>query len=114
MFKNKIPKEYGPCAKQKVVAILVTKDGDQFYGENLCKNPQEICPRDLNGCKSGEGYELCDSVCNQISHAEVYAINAAKEKAKGSVIHLFGHSYACENCKNKANDFNVEGIRVYK
>jgi hypothetical protein len=100
------------CAKQVVKAILTTKDGEVFHGENSCENPQKECPRDLLGYKSGEGYELCKSICNQGSHAEVGAIKKAGVKAKGASIILIGHSYACDDCKSKALSAGVLSIGI--
>jgi hypothetical protein len=93
------------CAKQVVKAILTTKDGEVFHGENSCENPQKECPRDLLGYKSGEGYE-------QGSHAEVGAIKKAGVKAKGASIILIGHSYACDDCKSKALSAGVLSIGI--
>lgn len=102
----------GNCAKQVVKASLVAADGSVFYGENSCVNPQKTCPRDLKGFNSGEGYELCKEICKQTNHAEVNAIKAAGVKAKGSVIYLDGHSYACENCKSTAKKAGVKEILI--
>lgn len=90
----------GPCLKQNVVATLFTVKGEVFVGTNRCQNPQTVCPRDVQGMKSGEGYHLCKEVCQQEAHAEVDAVRQAGEKALGAVIHLTGHSYACDNCKS--------------
>ena len=81
----------GPCVKQNVYATVVTPDGESFTGTNLCRNPQKVCPREVQGMKSGEGYELCQSVCQQDGHAEVNALRAAGNKAKGSILYLSGH-----------------------
>ncbi|HBF45507.1 MAG TPA: hypothetical protein DDW91_02985 [Shewanella frigidimarina] len=100
------------CAKQKVVAILTAKSGQKFYGENSCLNPQEVCPRDIAGCKTGEGYEMCKDICKQVSHAEVAAIKAAGTSSKGGVIELYGHTYACDSCKFCAKENGVIKIVI--
>ena len=85
----------GPCAKQNVLATLVSE-----------------CPRDTFGMKSGEGYHLCEEICQQRSHAEVDAITQAGEKAKGGIIYLTGHQYACGNCSSCAEQASVKTINV--
>lgn len=109
---TKIHSEGGPCVKQNVYATVVSPDGEQFTGTNLCKNPQTVCPRDAQGMKSGEGYELCESVCQQTGHAEVNAIAKAKEKAKGGIIYLSGHLYACGGCQSAIREAGIDDIRV--
>lgn len=100
------------CAKQRVIATVVAADGTYYTGENLCNNPQKVCPRDELGYKSGEGYELCKSICDQQSHAEVVAITKAGDNAKGATLYLRGHSYACGNCKSCAEINGIEEIVV--
>ena len=84
----------GPCAKRTVICTIVTPTGEKIVGENLCNNPQEVCPRTDN-----EGYEKCRVICNQAGHAEIVAIFNAGEKAKGSRAYIEGHSYACRECQ---------------
>jgi len=56
------------------VARLSVVDGRVFYGENLCDEPQPVCPREV-----GEGYAKCRDVCRQqAGHAEEVAIAAAR------------------------------------
>lgn len=87
----------GPCVKQRVIATIVTADGQRFTGENDCANPQQTCPR--AGMKTGEGYELCKSICRQTGHAEINALALCWEHAKGSTIYIQGHTYACDDCR---------------
>lgn len=101
----------GPCAKQRVVATIVTSDGRQFTGENDCLNPQNFCVRDERGLGTGEGYELCKEVCQQTDHAEINAIKAAGKAAKGSVMYIEGHTYACEPCRAAMVRAGVIGYR---
>lgn len=102
----------GPCAKQNVLATLISDGGEVFVGTNLCLNPQQECPRDKYGMKSGEGYHLCEDICQQRSHAEVDAITKAGEKARGGIIYLTGHQYACANCSSCAEQASVKTINV--
>lgn len=87
----------GPCAKQRVIATVVTIDGERFVGENDCENPQDVCPR--AGMATGEGYHLCHEICRQTGHAEINALKAAAGKASGATIYIEGHTYACAACK---------------
>lgn len=98
------------CAKQMVIATLVAKDSEVFVGENLCDNPQQVCPR--AHLPTGVGYEMCIDICKQTNHAEVNAIKLAGDKAVGSVIYLKGHTYACDSCKSAAFDAGVESIVI--
>ena len=100
----------GPCAKQRVIAEIVTPEGARFYGENLCYRPQETCPR--GAMPTGKGYHLCKSVCVQSGHAEINALAAAGDKAKGATLTLYGHSYACDHCTAAATAAGIIEIRI--
>jgi hypothetical protein len=84
----------GPCAKARVICTIVAPTGDRFVGENLCANPQPVCPR-----QPGEGYEKCKTVCGQLGHAEEVAARIAGAAAVGGTAYLEGHTYACDPCK---------------
>jgi hypothetical protein len=98
----------GPCAKQEVVATLFTPTGGTFVGTNRCYNPQPVCPRDIQGMGPGEGYHLCQEICQQPAHAEVDAIRLAGKHAKHGLIVLTGHQYACGNCQQAAHEAHVK------
>lgn len=100
----------GPCAKQTVTATIVATDGSRFVGTNYCEAPQAVCPR--ADMPSGVGYELCTSVCRQPAHAEVNAIAAAGEKARGATLYLHGHTYACGPCTKACNDAGIAEIII--
>ena len=100
------------CIKQTVKATIITLKGAEFVGTNACNNPQEVCPRDLRGFSSGEGYYLCKLICEQVSHAEVAAIENAGEACKGAVLVLEGHTYACGDCMREAADAGIEDIII--
>ena len=93
----------GPCAKQTVTATIVTPTGRRYTGTNWCENGQTVCPRVTAGFKTGEGYELCQSVCRQSAHAEVNALWSAMDEETpgglaGSTCYVEGHTYACKSC----------------
>lgn len=94
------------CARRQTRATLIAPDGQRFVGTNRVNNPQPACPRE--GMATGEGYELCKSICDQPAHAEVNACLAAGEMARGGTLYLEGHYYACEPCKRAAAEHGVE------
>lgn len=100
----------GPCVKQRVIATIITPTGQRFTGENDCANPQQVCPR--AGMKTGEGYELCHSICRQTGHAEINAIASAGKHAKGATIYVQGHSYACEPCRSACAAAGIKEIVI--
>jgi hypothetical protein len=104
------PEGSGPCAKQTVTATVVAKNGARYVGTNHCMNPQTVCPR--GGMATGQGYELCKSVCQQHAHAEVNAILLAGGAARGASLRLEGHTYACESCKEVARKYGIAGIVI--
>lgn len=93
-----------PCLKQQVYALLVTKEGNEFFGANwMLNNTVTVCPRVTEGCATGTGYHLCEEVCGQGPdyHAERQAINACLEAGQdttGAVVYLTGHTYCCTTC----------------
>ena len=99
------------CAKQLVIAIIV-KGNKHWIGTNECRNPQEECPRDLQGFETGEGYHLCRDVCQQDHHAEINALKAAGENARGATLYLIGHTYACEDCKRSCKAYGIKNIII--
>lgn len=91
-----------PCTKQSVQAAIVSLKNEIVYGDNAIRNDVPVCPRAEQNLPTGVGYELCKSVCNQNEHAEVTAIQNAKEKGiciQGATLYLIGHTYCCDNCK---------------
>lgn len=100
----------GPCAKQRVVAEIVTPEGERFFGENLCFRPQQTCPR--GSMPTGKGYHLCASICVQSGHAEINALAAAGGKAKGATLILHGHTYACADCRAAADRAGIAKIEI--
>lgn len=78
-------------SKQRLVVAILVKDGEVLsYGTNEHKEP---CKR--VGMATGEGYELCEG-CDYPNHAEIKALKGVD--AKGAIMYLFGHYYACSPC----------------
>jgi len=100
----------GPCAKAQVVCLLYAKDGQIVGGSNDCENPQEKCPR-----LPGEGYEKCKTVCRQAGHAEVRAIENAKQLGVdlyGARALLIGHTHYCPECQHALFKAGVKWLGV--
>lgn len=99
----------GPCAKRQVRCVIIAADNaTRFTGENDCANPQSVCPR-----LPGEGYEKCQSICQQSGHAEAEAVKLAGDSAKGSSAQLFGHYWICEPCGRALRDAGVASVTVF-
>lgn len=82
------------CAKVRVICRLIATDGSVFEGENACDNPQSVCPR-----APGEDYTKCKTICKQGGHAEIMALQAAGDKAKGAKAELLNHTHFCKDCQ---------------
>ena len=98
------PLLFGPCAKRRTQAILVTLKGATYVGENVCLNPQPVCPRE-----PGDGYEKCKTICQQVGHAEEQAVLAAGADAEGATITV-SHTYGCGNCMALCNAAGVAKV----
>lgn len=70
------------------------------------------CRRVALGCKTGEGYELCEG-CHPKNHSEPKAIADAVARGhttNGSDLYLWGHWWCCQwcwDCMTKAGIKNV-------
>lgn len=98
----------GPCAKRQVICVITTADGTKFRGENDCTNPQAACPR-----LPGEGYEKCQSICQQAGHAEVEAVRVAGPAAQGASAELWGHYWMCEPCGRALREAGITSTTIY-
>ena len=98
------------CKKQTTVAVIM-KDGHLIsIGTNEIHADIDECPR--KGMKSGEGYDLCKSVCKQNHHAEVDACLKAGKDAEGGTLILIGHTYCCDNCKKVMDEHGIKEIKI--
>lgn len=108
------PRLSGPCAKRVVTATLVTPTGERVQSTNFCYNPQKTCPRDAAGYESGEGYHLCEEICDQPAHAEVNALVHATclfspAIIKDSTIYV-DYTWICGSCKAEAKSYGAEVV----
>ena len=93
------------CAKVKVRCTIIAKEGRTFQGTNMCMNPQRVCPRE-----PGEGYQKCKSVCHQIGHAEMVALENAGDAANGALAIVEKHRGVCTDCLSALKDAGVREI----
>lgn len=100
----KAVRDLSGCVKQRTGAVVVSpSSGILGRGNNDTTFRPDTCPRDTAGCKTGEGYGLCQEVCGQRPgrHAERDAIADALSRgpiAEGSTLYLYGHWWCCEPC----------------
>ena len=90
-------------------AAVVVKQGRVVgigaNGSDYHKNYK--CQRIVRGCKSGEGYELCEG-CHPKNHSEATSIDIANALSdwvgfsctEGADLYLWGHWWFCEACWN--------------
>jgi deoxycytidylate deaminase len=95
---------FGPCAKRRMQAVLTGASGRVYAAENVCLNPQPVCPRE-----PGEGYDKCKSVCQQIGHGEAQVIAAAASDARGGRL-VISHWYACPSCEVLCRAVGIQHI----
>lgn len=109
---KKVVADYGngPCAKQVVKATVVAKNGTHFVATNHCDTPQTTCAR--AGMPTGDGYELCRTICGQRNHAEPNAIRLAGKHANGATLYIEGHTYACQHCTAAAEAAGISEIVI--
>jgi len=86
------------------VGIVAVKDGEVVAraGNGFNRGPQgkHVCPRIVLGCKSGEGYDLCD-VHDPAGHSELQLVKAMQEAGidtNSADAYMYGHWWACEPC----------------
>lgn len=104
---NYNPRHSGPCAKAIVEATLISLDGQRFSSTNFALTPKAICPR--GDMPADVGYHLCKTVCNQVAHAEVNVLYAAKGHTKGATMYV-SYKRVCEACRQACEDAGVANI----
>lgn len=104
----------GPCAKRMVTCVLIPAGPrlPAFYiiGDNDCENAQQVCPR-----TEGEGYDKCRSICGQVGHAEMVALQKAKAAGvdlNGATAVVTGHHWICEPCGRALMEARVKTVRI--
>jgi len=95
----------GPCAKRRVTCQIVYGGSPEEFvmGENDCANPQAACPR-----LPGEGYEKCQTICQQGDHAEIKALRQLEgHDLSHAMAIIVGHYYICEPCGAALRDAGI-------
>ena len=98
-----------------VGAILVRDDrviARAGNGFNRGSGESHLCPRILQGCKSGEGYDLCH-LHDTDGHAEPMAVAMAKQAGENTVgadCYLYGHWWCCEPCWKALIDAGIRNV----
>lgn len=70
------------------------------------------CQRVILGCKSGEGYDLCEG-CHPKNHSEPSAIRDAVEHGNdtnGAHLYLWGHWWCCKPCWDAMEQAGIEQV----
>lgn len=104
--------EKSGCTKQATGAVLV-KNGKIIGKGSNAGRKISVCPRVLNGSKTGEDYHFCKEQCAQKGHSEVMAIKDAKRKKQdtgGSDLYLHGHWWCCKPCWDTMIDADVKNV----
>lgn len=107
----------GPCAKQRVVAVVTHRSPSHdpaavIIGENICVTPQATCPR-----TPGEAYVKCYTHCAQLGHAEETALrqvlNAGISPGDITSIDVYGHTGPCDNCRRLLGVYGLLDVTTF-
>ena len=100
------------------VGAALVKDGEVIArsGNGYSRGPGQIhvCPRVVQECPSGTGYDLCD-LHNSPGHAEPMLMKAAADAGidpTGADVYMYGHWWACEPCWKSLIDGGVRDLYV--
>lgn len=115
---KKMADEQTGCVWWPTGAVIVKNEKIIGYGSN----PAELvvpCPRWVNKCPTGEGYNLCNDVCKRIGygHSEYAAIENAKENnndAYGADLYLYGHWWCCKKCWDAMIAAGIKNVYLLK
>src|SRR3989339_1067390 len=88
---------------------VVARAGNGF---NRGSQTVHVCPRVVEGCPSGTGYDLC-ALHDAPGHAESMLVRMAKEMridVHGADVYLYGHWWCCEPCWKAMIDARVRDV----
>ncbi|MBU1126167.1 hypothetical protein KJ758_00995 [Patescibacteria group bacterium] len=98
-------------------AILV-RDGQVMVragnGYNQGSQTVHVCPRVVQECPSGTGYDLCP-LHDHDGHAEAMLMKVATEQGinvHGADVYMYGHWWCCEPCWTKMIEVGVARVFV--
>lgn len=87
--------------KQRVGAVIARNGAILGVGANGSGyHALHGCRRKELGCKTGEGYDLCEG-CSPQNHAEAAALAHARSRGidvAGAQVVMWGHWWACRDC----------------
>jgi dCMP deaminase len=121
MSVAKVVSKQSNCLSRKVGVVVVKDDVIICEGwnsparkiphcQNRNPNKEMICPRKLQGFKSGEGLHLCLAV-----HGECSAITQAARlgiKLKGTKFYIWAEVYPCKDCLSKMINSGVSEVVI--
>lgn len=97
-------------------ASVVVRDGQMLgWGANGSKfHDEHGCERKRRGCKTGEGYELCEG-CHPKNHSEPKVIAAARANGHGDLlrgadVYLWGHWWCCKPCWDTMTEAGINDV----
>ncbi len=98
------------------VGAVLVRDGQVLVraGNGFNRGPGEvhICPRIVQNCPTGVGYELCH-LHDPPGHAEPMLMGIAKESGidtVGADVYLYGHWWCCEPCWKYMIDGEIRDV----
>lgn len=80
-------------------------NGSEYHKKHTCRR-KEL------GCKTGEGYELCEG-CHPRNHSEPSAIRDAQKMenaTRGSDLYLWGHWWCCKPCWDVMEEAGIRNV----
>ena len=107
-----MPEITNHCYKKDVWAVLKVKKWLRkpkfFFGTNELPKPRNRCLKSWDG----EPYDICARDCGQGqgSHAEIRALMAAGNQAKGGTMFIIGQNRVCDSCLIAMKRAGVSGI----
>lgn len=87
------------------IVIGVGANGSDYHKKHPCQ-------RVIMGCKTGEGYELCEG-CHPKNHSEPKALSNAISRGwgpNGADLYLWGHWWCCKWCWDVMIDAGIENV----
>lgn len=95
-------------------AAIIVKDGEIIGGSANGSDCHDKygCERVRIGCKTGEGYELCEG-CHPKNHSEVRAIHDAQESGNSTQdadLYLWGHWWCCKWCWDAIAEAGIKRV----
>ena len=98
-------------------AVIVKRGFILGYGANGSDyHDKHGCQRVILGCKTGEGYDLCEG-CHPKNHSEPRAIKNARANGldpSGSNLYLWGHWWCCQWCWAAMVDAGIKEVYLLK